>query len=61
MWKDEIVEEVRKVAASDEIKTIWATNGAEFGSLTPTQFGSFVSSEVKRWAAVVKTSGAKLE
>ena len=56
-----IVEEVRKVAASDEIKTIWATNGAEFGSLTPTQFGSFVSSEVKRWAAVVKTSGAKLE
>ena len=56
-----IVEEVRKVAASDEIKTIWATNGAEFGSLTPTQFGSFVSGEVKRWAAVVKTSGAKLE
>ena len=56
-----IVEEVRKVAASDEIKTIWATNGAEFGSLTPMQFGSFVSSEVKRWAAVVKTSGAKLE
>ena len=56
-----IVEDVRKVAASDEIKTIWATNGAEFGSLTPTQFGSFVSSEVKRWAAVVKTSGAKLE
>ena len=56
-----IVEEVRKVAASDEIKTIWATNGAEFGSLTPTQFGGFVSGEVKRWAAVVKTSGAKLE
>ena len=56
-----IVEEVRKVAASDEIKTIWASNGAEFGSLTPTQFGGFVSGEVKRWAAVVKTSGAKLE
>ena len=56
-----IVEDVRKVAASDEIKTIWATNGAEFGSLTPTQFGSFVSGEVKRWATVVKTSGAKLE
>jgi tripartite-type tricarboxylate transporter receptor subunit TctC len=56
-----IVEELRKVAASDELKTIWASNGAEFGSFTPTQFGSFVSSEVKRWATVVKTAGAKLD
>ena len=56
-----IVEELRKVAATDEIKTIWASNGAEFGSLSPQQFGSFVSSEVKRWAVVVKASGAKLE
>lgn len=56
-----IVEEVRKAAATDELKTIWASNGAEFGNLTPPQFGSFVSAEVKRWAAVVKASGAKLE
>jgi tripartite-type tricarboxylate transporter receptor subunit TctC len=55
------VEEIRKAGASDELKTIWASNGAEFGSLTPPQFGSFVSAEVKRWAAVVKASGAKLE
>ena len=56
-----IVEELRKIAATEEIKAIWSSNGAEFGSLTPTQFGGFVSSEVKRWASVVKTSGAKLE
>jgi len=56
-----IVEELRKSAASDELKAIWASNGAEFGNLTPAQFGSFVSSEIKRWAAVVKVSGAKLE
>ena len=56
-----IVEDLRKIAATDEIKAIWASNGAEFGNLTPVQFGSFVSSEVKRWAAVVKASGAKLE
>ncbi len=56
-----IVEEVRRVAASDEIKTSWASNGAEFPNLTPQQFGTFVSAEVKRWAAVVKTSGAKLD
>ena len=56
-----IVEELRKAAVTDELKTIWAANGAEFGSQTPAQFGSFVSSEIKRWAAVVKASGAKLE
>ncbi len=56
-----IVEELRKSAASDELKAIWASNGADFGNLTPAQFGTFVSSEIKRWAAVVKTSGAKLE
>ncbi|MBG6070624.1 MULTISPECIES: tripartite tricarboxylate transporter substrate binding protein [unclassified Polaromonas] len=56
-----IVEDLRKVAATDELKTIWASNGAEFGNLTPAQFGTFVSAEVKRWAAVVKASGAKLD
>ena len=56
-----IVEEVRKAAASDEIKAIWASNGAEFGTLTPAQFGDFVGAEIKRWAGVVKASGAKLD
>jgi len=56
-----IVEEVRKAAASDELKAIWASNGAEFGTLTPAQFGDFVGAEIKRWAGVVKASGAKLD
>ena len=56
-----IVEELRRALASDELKTIWASNGAESGNLSPAQYGSFVSAEVKRWAAVVKASGAKLD
>lgn len=56
-----IVEEVNRLAATDEIKASWASNGAEFGKLTPAQFGTFVAAEVKRWAAVVKASGAKLD
>ncbi len=55
------IEELRKAASSDELKAVWASNGAEFGNLSQAQFGSFVSSEVKRWAAVVRASGAKLD
>jgi tripartite-type tricarboxylate transporter receptor subunit TctC len=56
-----IVDEVRKAVQSDELKAIWAANGAEFPNLSQQQFGAFVSSEIKRWAAVVKASGAKLD
>ena len=56
-----IVEEVNRAAATDELKAIWSSNGADFGSLSPAQFGGFVSAEVKRWGAVVKASGAKLD
>lgn len=56
-----IVDEVRKAVNSDELKTIWASNGAEFPNLTQQQFGAFVGSEVKRWAQVVKAAGARLD
>ena len=56
-----IVEEMRRAAATDELKAVWASNGAEFGALTPVQFGNFVSAEIKRWTTVVKASGAKLD
>ncbi|MDO8278235.1 MAG: tripartite tricarboxylate transporter substrate binding protein [Burkholderiaceae bacterium] len=56
-----IVDEIRKAIGSDELKAVWASNGAEFPNLTQQQFGAFVSAEIKRWAAVVKASGAKLE
>ena len=56
-----IVEDLRKAGMTPQLKTIWAANGAEFGTLTPQEFGTFVHSEVVRWAAVVKASGAKLE
>ncbi len=55
------IEEINKAGLSPETRAIWATQGAEFGTLSPQQFGSFVSAEVKRWAVVVKASGAKLD
>jgi tripartite-type tricarboxylate transporter receptor subunit TctC len=56
-----IVEELNRAFATPELKAVWANNGADFGGLTPAQFGTFVSAEVKRWAEVVKASGARLE
>ncbi len=57
----QMLEQIRLVGASEEIKTIWAGNGAEFGTLPPDKFQAFVSAEIKRWASVVKASGAKLD
>ena len=56
-----IVDTMQKALATDELKAIWAQNGSEIPNLTMAPYGNFVSAEIKRWAAVVKTSGAKLE
>ncbi|WP_213954239.1 tripartite tricarboxylate transporter substrate binding protein [Variovorax sp. dw_954] len=56
-----IIEDVKKSWASDELKSIWAANGSEIPNLTNAAYGNFVSGEIKRWAVVVKASGAKLE
>ena len=61
----EIVErmeaEMQKAFATDELKTMWNGLGAETPNLYGDAFGRFVGSEIKRWAEVVKSSGAKLD
>ncbi|MFM2035021.1 MAG: hypothetical protein RL459_286 [Pseudomonadota bacterium] len=56
-----ILEELRRLSSNDDIKAAWASNGAEFPNVTGPQFGQFVAAELKRWATVVKDSGAKLD
>ena len=56
-----MLDEIKKLSATDEIKASWASNGAEFPNVTGPQFGAFVNNEIRRWAAVVKASGAKLD
>jgi len=54
-------EEIRKACTTDEAKAVWASQGAEFSNLTGAQFGAFVNAEIRKWAQVVKASGAKLD
>jgi tripartite-type tricarboxylate transporter receptor subunit TctC len=53
--------EMAKAYASPEIQATWNGLGAETPSLYGEAFGKFVNSEIKRWAEVVRNSGAKLD
>jgi tripartite-type tricarboxylate transporter receptor subunit TctC len=53
--------EMAKAFATSDLQSIWNGLGTETPNLYGDAFGSFVGAEIKRWAAVVKSSGAKLE
>jgi tripartite-type tricarboxylate transporter receptor subunit TctC len=55
------IEEIRKAVTTDEAKAVWASQGAEFANVSGPQFDAFVKGEIRKWAAVVKASGATLE
>ncbi|MBP6815431.1 MAG: tripartite tricarboxylate transporter substrate binding protein [Zoogloea sp.] len=54
-------QETAKALAGSELKGIWQTLGAEAGGQSPEEMARFVDSEIKKWAKVVKDSGAKLD
>ena len=53
--------EMKKALNSDSLKATWNDLGTESPNLWGDEFGKFVGGEVKRWAEVVKSSGAKLD
>jgi tripartite-type tricarboxylate transporter receptor subunit TctC len=53
--------EMRKALNSDELKATWTGLGTETPNLWGEDYGKFVNAEIKRWAEVVKGSGAKLD
>ena len=58
---DKMQAEVTKAMTSPELTEIWMNNGSETPNMTGDTFAKFVSADIKRWAVVVKASGAKLD
>ncbi len=58
---DKMQAELNKALNSEELVKAWNSLGAETPNLYGDAYGKFVSTEVKRWADVVKSSGAKLD
>jgi len=58
---DAMTAEMKRALGSDELKAAWAGLGANPPNLWGPDFGRFVGGEIKRWAEVVKGSGAKLD
>ncbi len=58
---DSMLANSNKALATDDVKQVWFNQAADVPGLSPEEFGRFVSAEIKKWADVVKQSGAKLD
>jgi tripartite-type tricarboxylate transporter receptor subunit TctC len=56
-----IQQEVAKALASPAVKEKLLAQGAIPSGNTPAEFAKFIDDETKKWAPVVKASGAKVD
>jgi len=53
--------DVTKVLSAPDMRERLAAQGAEAAPMTPTQFASFIDTELVKYARIVKASGAKVD
>lgn len=58
---DKLNATLTRIVATPQIKTSWQKQGAETMSMNPAQFTQFMNDDIKKWAQVVKVSGAKVD
>ena len=58
---NKLQQEVAKAMARQEVKDIWAAQGAGLGGNTPDQFGAFVKVEIVKWAKVAKDANIRID
>ena len=58
---DRMHTEVVKAVSGPELRDIWASQGSDTATMSPDQFSKLLAGDIKRWADVTKSSGAKLD
>jgi tripartite-type tricarboxylate transporter receptor subunit TctC len=58
---NKLQQEVAKAMVRQEIKDIWAAQGAGPGGNTPDQFAQFIKIEIVKWAKVAKDANIKID
>jgi len=58
---DRMHAELVKALATPELREIWTSQGSETATMSLDEFARFLADEIKRWAQVTKSSGAKLD
>nr|WP_319016913.1 tripartite tricarboxylate transporter substrate-binding protein [Diaphorobacter aerolatus] len=53
--------DVRDVLNTPKMKSLYAEQGAEPGSMTQPEFSAFVSAEIDKWSRVISTANVKLD
>ncbi|HXX85236.1 MAG TPA: tripartite tricarboxylate transporter substrate binding protein [Casimicrobiaceae bacterium] len=53
--------EIGKIVARPEVRDEWARQGALAMSMTPDEFGRYLSDDIVKWERIVKISGARAD
>jgi tripartite-type tricarboxylate transporter receptor subunit TctC len=58
---DTLNREINKILARPDIQESWKRQGANPMVMQPEEFGSYIQSEIDRWAKLIKANGIKVE
>lgn len=58
---DRLNAEIAKIIAQPVLRDAWARQGAVPMTMTPEQFGAFLTRDIDKWAKVIKTAGIDIQ
>jgi len=58
---DRLNAEIARIIAQPAIRDAWAKQGAVPMTMTPGQFGAFLTQDIDKWAKVIKTAGIDIQ
>jgi len=56
---DRLNAEVARITATPKIRAAWAEQGAVPMTMSPSEFGAFLKSDIDKWAKVIDKAGLK--